>query len=411
MSAAPLSTTELARRTYDWERIRAPFTGILELIWQPGAAVALLVAIRYFDAGAIPKSFISASGFIGFLLTPVTLSLLAHSRLPATRAMAALFIGTGLLLLGIPWIPGLTAFVALVSLAHIVMVQYVPLYTDLYRTHFTTDQRGHRIGTVFIIVGAVGFLGNLGAGTLLDASLDYFRPLLVLCAGCAFVSAFCLSRIPSTPLDRSQVGHPLRNLSLAWKDRLFGWMLSSWMLLGFGNLMTLPLRTEYMANPRFGINADNQTILFITGALPLLVRLVMTRLLGGLFDRCNLVTLRVGVNLLFLLSLVLFFNSSRIGMLALGMALLGAAMAGGKILWSLWVTKLAPPEKTSAYMSVHMLCTGFRGTLSPFIGFAMLETTTPARMGNIGALLVLAATLMFLPARRHVLRRGREKAS
>ena len=42
----------------------------------------------------------------------------------------------------------------------------------------------------------------------------------------------------------------MRALGYAKQDRLFRRVLISWMLLGFGNLMMLPLRVEYLANPK-----------------------------------------------------------------------------------------------------------------------------------------------------------------
>lgn len=401
-----LSAEELAQRTYFWERIRSPFTGIIELIWQPGAAVALLIAIRYYDVGTVAKSLISASSFMGFLLTPLTLSLFAHTRRPAHQAMGMIFIFTGMLLFLIPWIPGALAFVVLVTAAQMVMVQYTPMYTEMYSNNFTTTQRGHRIATVFIISGAVSVLANLVVGQLLDYKLSMFKPLMGLAALCCWVSAFCLLQIPSAALQPEKVGHPLKNLSLAWRDRLFGWLLSSWMLLGFGNLMTLPLRTEYMANPRFGIDASNQNILLITGAVPLICKLLVSRVLGRMFDRWNLVHLRILLNLMFLFSVLLFFSSRNYWVMGFSMALLGMAMAGGRITWSLWVTKLAGPGQASAYMSVHMFSTGIRGTLAPFVGFALIESFTVLQVSGMGVALIVLSTLMFLPAVGHMQRRG-----
>ena len=401
-----LSAEALADQTYFWERIRSIFTGVIEIIWQPGAAVALLVAIRYFDLGTVPKSIISASGPIGFLLTPLTLSLFAHSRRPIHQAMAMLFILTGALLFLIPWIPGAISFGVLISLAQIVMVQYVPMYTEMYSTHFTITQRGHRISTVFIIAGAVSVVANLIIGKLLDFRLEMYKPLMGVTALCCGISAWCLLQIPTEALQPEQVGRPLRNLSLAWRDKLFGWLLSSWMLLGFGNLMTLPLRTEYMANPRFGIDASNQMILLITGAVPLLCRLLASRMLGKMFDRWNLVKLRMMLNVFFLLSVLFFFSTKNLWVMGMSMAMLGIAMAGGRIAWSLWVTKLAGPGQTSAYMSVHMFTTGLRGTIAPFLGFALIENFSPKEVSWMGVSLIVLSTLMFLPAVGHMRRRG-----
>lgn len=402
------STAERAKQTYHWERIRSGFTGLIEIIWQPGAAVAFLIAIRYYDVGIISKSLISASGPIGFLLTPLTLGLFAMWRRPISQVMACIFVATGLLLFLIPWVSGALPFVMLVTLAQMVMVQYTPMYTEMYSRNFTTLQRGHRISTVFIFGGAASILANLIVGELLDRHLEWFKPLMGVMAFACWASAYCLWQIPSDPLQPEKVGRPLKNLSLAWTDKLFGWLLSSWMLLGFGNLMTLPLRTEYMANPRFGIDASNQMILVITGAVPLFCRLLASRALGKMFDHWNLVTLRMMLNVLFLVSILLFFNTRNLWVMGLSMALLGTAMAGGRIAWSLWVTKLAGPGQSSAYMSVHMFSTGLRGTLAPFIGFALIESLSVRQVSGLGAGLVLLSTLMFLPAVKHMDQRGKE---
>ena len=408
MNITASSAGERAAQTYFWERIRSGFTGLIEIIWQPGAAVAFLVAVRYFDVGFFSKSLISASGPIGFLLTPLTLSLFAMWRRPISQSMAWIFVLTGFLLFLIPWIPGALPFVMLISLAQMLMVQYTPMYTEMYSRNFTTLQRGHRISTVFIIGGATSILANLMVGELLDRNLEWFKPMLVIMACACWASAYCLWQIPSDPLESAEVGHPLRNLSLAWRDKLFGWLLTSWMFLGFGNLMTLPLRTEYMANPRFGIDASNQSILIITGAIPLFCRLLASRALGKLFDRWNLVSLRMMLNVLFLSSILLFFSTRNLWLMGLSMAMLGTAMAGGRIAWSLWVTKLAGPGQTSAYMSVHMFSTGLRGTLAPFLGFALIERFSVREVSWLGSGLVLLSTLMFLPAVKHMDRRGRE---
>lgn len=402
MSIPAPDSERRAERTYFWERIRAVFSGMLEIIWQPGAAVALLVAIRVYDSGAVAKSVISASGFIGFLITPLTLGLFARSGRPIHEIMRGLFVMTGVMLCLVPVIPGAGAFLLLVSGAHVVMVQYMPLYTEMYSSHFTTSQRGHRIATVFMITGAVSIVANAVTGELLDRDLGWYGAVMGLGGLCAFGSAFCLGRIRTEPLRRDQVGNPLRNLGLAWRDKLFGWLLSSWMLLGFGNLMTLPLRTEYMANPRFGINASNQTILLVTGAVPLVFRLVASRGLGRLFDRWNLVKLRILLNGMFVVSIGLFFSTRSVWVMGVSMALLGTAMAGGRIAWSLWVTKLAPPGQSSAYMSVHMLSTGLRGSLAPFLGYALIERFAIRDVSVMGLGLVLISTLMFVPAIRHM---------
>jgi MFS family permease len=401
-----LSPEDLARITYTWERIRSLLTGFLEVIWQPGASVALLVAIRYFDADVFSKGIISAANFLGFLFAPVSLSLFARTGRPITRIMAFLYCSTAALLFAASFASQLVPYVLLMAFAHILLMQHLPMNTEMYGNHFTTHQRGHRISTVFLIAGSVSAIASVMVGRFLDIDLQSFRLIYRGAACCAVGIALCLIQIPSRPLELSKVGHPLRNIGLIKRDPLFAWMLLSWMLLGFGNLMTLPLRVEYMANPDFGIDATNQTILLITGVVPLLARLMMTRVLGKLFDRVNLVTLRMALNLVLLVSMLCFFSTSNLWVMTLGMALLGSGMAGGRILWTLWVTKLAPPDQTSAYMSVHMMSTGIRGSIAPFVGYLLISQMPILQVAVIGSVLTLISTVMFFPARKHMTRRG-----
>ena len=83
------------------------------------------------------------------------------------------------------------------------------------------------------------------------------------------------------------------------------------------------------------------------------------------------------------------------------MALQGLAFGGGKIFWSLWVTKIAPEEKASSYMSIHMALTGLRGSLAPFIGYAILSGSSPAMVAIIGMILITASIMLFELIRGH----------
>ena len=50
--------------------------------------------------------------------------------------------------------------------------------------------------------------------------------------------------------------------------------------MGIGNLITIPLRVEYLANPVHGLNLSNTMILIITMVVPLICRVLSTPLLG-----------------------------------------------------------------------------------------------------------------------------------
>lgn len=172
------------------------------------------------------------------------------------------------------------------------------------------------------------------------------------------------------------------------------------MLLGLGNLIALPVRVDYLANPIYGVNASNTVIAMLMLVIPASARIASTKMWGHFFDRLHFVTTRNLLNFFFLLSIGLFFTTN-IYVLGLAMALQGLAFGGGKIFWSLWVTKIAPEAKASSYMSIHMALTGLRGTLAPFIGYAILSRSTPASVAIIGMLLIAISIVLFELARGH----------
>jgi hypothetical protein len=120
--------------------------------------------------------------------------------------------------------------------------------------------------------------------------------VLVIFTGHSSLPRYVSRQFPSRPLAVAEGSHPFRALRFVREDRLFRQTLICWMLMGFGNLMMLPMRVEYLANPRYGLAMSVGEIAFLTGVLPNVARLVMNPLWGWLFDRMNFFVLRVILN-------------------------------------------------------------------------------------------------------------------
>jgi len=191
-------------------------------------------------------------------------------------------------------------------------------------------------------------------------------------------------------------------------DRVFRATLVAWMFMGFANLMMLPLRVEYLANPKYGLVLSASAIDLLTGVVPNVARLVLSPVWGWVFDRANFFLLRMDLNLGFALGILSFFTSGSTTALVHGAVAFGVSSAGGDVAWALWVTKIAPPDRVADYMSVHTFFTGLRGLVAPMVGFALAERYSLAAMGYLAAACILAATLMLWPeARRGTLTRPR----
>src|SRR6185503_14802046 len=183
----------------------------------------------------------------------------------------------------------------------------------------------------------------------------------------------CLARCPTTPVTREGGTHPFRAFRYLREDRAFRVTLLSWMLMGFGNLMMLPLRVEYLANPRYGLALSASMIAMLTGVIPNIARFFMIGIWGRLFDRMNFFGMRALLNLGFMLGIAAFFTGNSMPWLVAGAIVIGVSNAGGDIAWSLWVTKLARPSRVADYMVVHTFLNGLRLAVAPFVAFYAVE--------------------------------------
>jgi MFS family permease len=174
------------------------------------------------------------------------------------------------------------------------------------------------------------------------------------------------------------------------------------MLMGFANLMILPLRVEYLANPRHGVTWDGRLlttaqIALLIGVIPNLARLAVSPVWGWLFDRMNFFVLRILLNAGFALGMLSFFGGNHIGWLVAGAVIYGVSNGGGDVAWSLWVTKFAPPERMADYMSVHTFFTGLRGVIAPLVAFQLIASWPVSAISWLGAGMIAAGTMILIP--------------
>jgi MFS family permease len=391
-----LTADEITRTTYRWDRLRGAGQGVVETSWR---VFALLVAIRVFQADESIKQFIPAGSGIGFLLAPLGLSIANRLKAKVSTIIAGIWMLVAVAIVGMAFVGSIVPFVIFVALAQIMASQTASMTTHLYSTNYPSGKRGSWLSTTFVIAstGGIGF-GFIG-GELLDYDVNLYYLIFITGIAAALLCAWSSKQIPSGPGQSLKAPAPLASLVVAWKDRLFRMMLVAWMLMGMGNLMMIPIRVEYLANPIYGINASNAQISTLLISTVLTFRLLSTKVWGALFDRVNVVVLRVTINGVFAASIILFFFTDNLYIMAAGCALLGTAFGGGGILWTLYVTKIAPSDKVASYMSVHSFMTGLRMALAPFIGYSVIQFTHPAVAAWIAICLIGISSILFLPLR------------
>jgi MFS family permease len=142
------------------------------------------------------------------------------------------------------------------------------------------------------------------------------------------------------------------------------------------------------------------SVALLTSIVPNIARLAFTRIWGRLFDRMNFFTLRILLNTGFMLGILSFFTGAGSAGLYIGAVLFGISNAGADLAWSLWVTKVAPPELTAEYMTVHTFLTGIRGIIAPFAAFYMAAAFGIGVTAVCMAALILAASLVLVRERQ-----------
>jgi MFS family permease len=402
-SSATLTAPERKRLTYLYERLRAAASGTIEAA---GMTFLLLIAVRHFHSGAMAKSLLGGGLSMGYLLGPWLVSRVQAAQQPASRAAAFTALAGAMLFLVAAAVPVEWVYVVCCAAAMACSSIIIPLMTQVYQENFPTRERGTLFSrTVMIRIATTGVFSFL-AGEGLSHRVDQFQWLLLVFAGAFVFAGWCLYHCPSRPLTHAAGTHPFRSLRYAYEDRLFRHILISWMLMGFGNLMMLPLRVEYLANPEHGLTLNNlpltaAMIALLTGVVPNLARLLLNPLWGWLFDRMNFFVLRMTLNVGFAVGILTFFFSGSLAGLIAGAVFYGISQSGGDVAWSLWVTKFAPPERVADYMSVHTFFTGVRGVIAPAVAFQLVVILPMHVMASISGVMIVIGTLLLIPEIHH----------
>jgi len=378
--------------TYRFDLLRSAFGGIIEF---GVLTFGLLVAIRYFQAPNFLKGALSSGMAIGFLLSPYLIKPLSITGQRVSHVAAICLLGSSFGYAMTSLSTSLLMFVTFYLVATILVAQLPGLLIKIYSRNYSHAHRGSLVSNSLIIAAITGAPISLLGGAYLDHYSDSFGMIFVVMAVCSLVCAYAVYRMPSSII---QIAPKIQTakLNLLREDKLFARMLAGWMLLGLGNLALIPLRIEILANPKYGFNLSNEMIILFTVVIFSLARIVGLKLFGWLFERMNFLVYRNVINLLLCASILLYFNFHNLWFIAAGSALFGLALGGGNLAWSLWVTRIAPTEKVSEYMTLHMKHTGYRGVLAPLFGYTALPYVSPQFISWVSIGFLILSIAIFL---------------
>lgn len=384
------------KRSYRIDTFRQSADGIVQPLIE---SVFMLVAIQYFAVGDFWKGLIAASNFIGFLLSAPLTGFLNRSGVPRSRVLAILTSLAGLAMAFAAFSPSGIAFAVSVSLASAAVHLRQPFFTDLYGDLYPPESRARMISLGLRFNLVLVLVTGLAYGRILNIDLGLWRWIFVSAGLVLFAGAVLLSRLPGEkPVPRKE--NWLQSMALPFRNPIFVYMQTAWMIIGFGNLWVQPLRSVYLAEQERGLGLSPILVTVILVVIPAATRLLFNPLWARLYQRLSIPVFRLFINLFFMTSIPLFFLTDKVVIIALASFLFGVGTSGSPFIWQLWVTRIVPTGETRIYQSAHAFLAGIRGISAPFIGFAVLQGVSFRTMGMISGSLALIATMMMLPLMR-----------
>lgn len=381
------------------------FAGVVESVV---STFALLVAVRFFGASSGAKAWLVAGPNMGLMAGPAVVAFFYRTGFTPAIAASLVQLMAAILFGAAAFAVSERGYVGLVAAAGGAVAAAVPLMTQVYQDAYPDADRGRLFSRAFFVRIAASVCAGAFMGRFLDWRPDGHPWVLGGASVCCGVAAFLVSRFPRVrelrdAADRRMVSggmlsQTLAGLKFVRTDGVFRRTLISWMFLGIGNLVMLPLRVELLARPDSeGLVRTAAEIALLTAVIPNVARLSTTLWWGRLFDRWNFFVLRAVLNLLFAAAILAFFLGDRMWILVVGAVLYGLANSGGDVVWSLWVTKVTVPCRVADYMAVHTFFTGIRGVLAPMIAYAAMERFPLTWTAWGCAIAILFANVILLP--------------
>ncbi|MFT5465624.1 MAG: MFS family permease [Verrucomicrobiales bacterium] len=339
---------------------------------------AVLIAIEVYQTNDSVKALILASGPLGLIGSLFLVPLVLALRRAATRVASEISL-VGALGFAIAAMSegSLIIYIGGISLGLFSASVVIPLQTHWLRHNYPVESRGRLVGAGMAVRATASIIFSLGAGILLEFEIAGYPLVLAAFSIAGLVASVAMSQVPQPAMRPRERAGIFQAMVWIKRDKTFRWMLISMMVMGAAVLTTNALRVEYVANERYGLAFSETRVALLTSTIPALTRLGTTVFWGWLFDRINVIVMRLIMNGIFAIAIFLYFWGTQFWIIACGAFVFGIARGGGEILWNLWVTKLSPHDHVADYMSVHTFFTGIRGVVAPFLGFWAIASLGP----------------------------------
>jgi len=304
--------------------------------------------------------------FISMLQRAVAVLVIAMAFLPTTNA-------------------GLWALCLLYLLARTAWTGVITLRAAVWRGNYDKSLRAKVAGRMTTVQSLMLAAGGLSIGWAMDFDSRAFHllfPVLAL-AGLVGNAIYRGVRLRGEPkllaMERSDLHprpslNPLSVVRVLREDRHYRRFMFWMFIFGLGNLLiAFPLTKAFEG-------ASYLEGILVRTAIPFVVMPLAIPFWARLLSRMHIIEFRAVhawsfVSAALVLTLASFTGAGWLYYLAA--VILGIGFAGGSLAWNLGHSDFAPPERDSAYMSVHVTLNGLRGLMSPFIAFGLWALLAP----------------------------------
>ena len=254
----------------------------------------------------------------------------------------------------------------------------------IWRINYPDRHRARMLVAIYLTIGVVSSLSAKAFGNIMDRGYSYGTIYLV-CAVAAVLTSIGFSRLRV----RNEVNDLRRYRIEHEKSSSAGKFFS-----GLKVLKDDPRFRKYMTwqflNGLCCLSIENGALILIISKMTdsyeksadilvtvnLIVAAVASPLWARFFDNKDIFTVRTIAALCWATSrLVLAFGlyNANLNIIIFSRVLTGISMSLGQLAWRLGHMTFAPPEKDGLYMSAHLMLTGLRGMVAPFVGILLLR--------------------------------------
>jgi len=376
-------------------------------------AFAAIVAAKYFQASGTLVAVITAAPMFGNIMALLWAEL-ARDR-QKVRFVNALQIGVILSVAAVAltiFIPskavGGWVFAGLIISARVFAAGIVTVRSTIWRYNYPRHLRGQVVGRINMIATGVLALTTFLGSRWLDKNPDAYVWLYLMAAALGLLGVWQFSHIrvrrersllrearivTARPESMAQTDETNvmnytpsegrgffsvigRAFAVLREDRRFRLYQRWQMIAGFSFMMLQPPLVFLVSRRLTDPDRDYMLATVVLQIIPLLASIITLPLWAPLFDRVMISKFRViqGVSWLAAQGTILagaYFMS--LPVIMAGQLLIGVSISAGNLVWNLGHNEFAPPEKSGDYMAVHVMLTGLRGFIAPFVGVYLFQ--------------------------------------